>query len=240
MMEKKRTSKKQFGLYIKFVKENPVLITGKLQPSGNPKDLEVLWDELSKVLNSCGDGPIRETASWKKVFTEWKSASRKKARENKQLSELEEEILTITGRGAVSGLDVRELGTETTETEDKLPKKEKIQSGPSKVKCLDNIVGHSSDEAKDEASSSNSEPKNVHKENIPKTKPKKKRTGDVLCDTYEAATNETCEKLEGISLAILEVAKAINRYCDIVEASNQTIEYVDEQNAEEVEDEDNY
>ncbi|KAJ8912766.1 hypothetical protein NQ315_016723, partial [Exocentrus adspersus] len=109
-MERKRTSKKQFLIYIQYLRENKILITGKLSPSNNPEDLEKLWNNLTEELNACGDGPVRDMHSWKKVFTEWKSATRKKARENKCLTDAEEALLRLTGSGAVTGLDVNELG----------------------------------------------------------------------------------------------------------------------------------
>ncbi|CAG9767835.1 unnamed protein product [Ceutorhynchus assimilis] len=109
-MEKKRTSKKQFKIYTDYLKTNKILLTGKLSPSTNPEDLEAVWRSLVQELNSCGDGPIRDIVAWKKVFTEWKGVCRKKARENKALSELEAQVIELTGRGAISGLDTGELG----------------------------------------------------------------------------------------------------------------------------------
>ncbi|XP_074035337.1 uncharacterized protein isoform X2 [Leptinotarsa decemlineata] len=109
-MERKRTSKKQFKIYIDYIKSHKILLTGKWSPSNNPEDMEALWRNLTQELNSCGDGPIRDTNGWKKVFTEWKGVCRKKARESKALSELEAEIIKLTGQGAVTGLDLGELG----------------------------------------------------------------------------------------------------------------------------------
>ncbi|KAJ8909271.1 hypothetical protein NQ315_015254 [Exocentrus adspersus] len=59
----------------------------------HPEEVDELWEELSLLLNSCGDGPVRNVAEWKKAFTEWKSATRKKAREGKELNENEKKSL---------------------------------------------------------------------------------------------------------------------------------------------------
>ncbi|CAG9773272.1 unnamed protein product [Ceutorhynchus assimilis] len=110
-MEKKRTTKTQFKIYLSFLRENPVLLTGKLNPSTtNPEDIIKAWEKLTTTLNSCKDGPMRDTASWKKAFTEWNSNARKKARENKPLTDLENAIINITGAVAVKGITVPELG----------------------------------------------------------------------------------------------------------------------------------
>lgn len=66
-MERKRTSKKQFKIYVDYIKSHKILLTGKLSPSNNPEDMEVLWKNLTEELNSCGDGPLRDTNGWKKV-----------------------------------------------------------------------------------------------------------------------------------------------------------------------------
>ncbi|KAK4885276.1 hypothetical protein RN001_001547 [Aquatica leii] len=69
-----------------------------------PKDIEMLWQKLADKLNACGDGPTRDIDGWKKVFTEWKSQVRKKARESKPLNELENHVLTATGKIVVEGI----------------------------------------------------------------------------------------------------------------------------------------
>ncbi|KAF5276397.1 hypothetical protein FQR65_LT16345 [Abscondita terminalis] len=105
MNAKKRTSKKQFLIYLKYLKENEILLTGKLVPSMAPDTLKSVWDNLCLELNSCGDGPTRTPESWKKVFREWKSVVRKKARENKQLNSSEEQLISLTGAVVVTGIE---------------------------------------------------------------------------------------------------------------------------------------
>lgn len=65
--KKKRTSKNQQAIYLKALVEHSVLITGKLTPLMDPADLEILWDQVTEDLNSCGDGPLRTAGEWRKV-----------------------------------------------------------------------------------------------------------------------------------------------------------------------------
>ncbi|XP_031341021.1 uncharacterized protein LOC116169135 [Photinus pyralis] len=83
----------------------------ELSPNLGPEDLHSLWLQLAEELNACGDGPTREVEGWKKVFTAWKSQTRKKARENKALNALEIGLLRATGTVVVHGIStVPEIG----------------------------------------------------------------------------------------------------------------------------------
>ncbi|XP_031349626.1 uncharacterized protein LOC116175583 [Photinus pyralis] len=111
VIRKARTSKKQYVIYVEYLEEHPILRSGKLSPRTTPEDLHNLWVQLVNALNACGDGPTRDVDAWKKVFTEWKSQTRKKAREGKVLNVLEERLLKVTGVIVVDGAPgVPELG----------------------------------------------------------------------------------------------------------------------------------
>ncbi|XP_031329076.1 uncharacterized protein LOC116173945 isoform X1 [Photinus pyralis] len=115
-MAKKRTTKEQFEIYVRTLENNKLFVTGRLKPGMNPEILQELWTSLVDELNSCGSGPVRTVEGWKKVFTEWKSLVKKRAREGKLLSEVEKRYLEATGVVAVSGItSVQELGVEDTE-----------------------------------------------------------------------------------------------------------------------------
>nr|XP_015837957.1 PREDICTED: uncharacterized protein LOC103314579 isoform X2 [Tribolium castaneum] len=93
-----------------FASKNKCLRTGRLA-SNQYEALGAIWKELTVLLNSVGDGPVREINEWKKVFTEWKCSIRKKARENKALNDNEKRLLKLTGNEAVEGLTgVEEIG----------------------------------------------------------------------------------------------------------------------------------
>ncbi|XP_074035342.1 uncharacterized protein isoform X3 [Leptinotarsa decemlineata] len=228
-MERKRTSKKQFKIYIDYIKSHKILLTGKWSPSNNPEDMEALWRNLTQELNSCGDGPIRDTNGWKKVFTEWKGVCRKKARESKALSELEAEIIKLTGQGAVTGLDLGELGLNPSCSSTKTTTK---QPGTSYtlVSTVHSEEREQSDEETKPASSPENQP-STSKGTVKnkRSKLRRTRTGDILCQTYENAVNILGGKLFDISLAILEVANAINRYCDIVENNIENTVIIDQE-----------
>lgn len=53
-----------------------------------------------------------------KVYTEWKSFTRKKARQSKPLNDLEKKLLNITGDAAVSGVGSAELGLPVAQFEE--------------------------------------------------------------------------------------------------------------------------
>lgn len=67
MERKKRTSRKQFEIYLNYLQNHERLRSGKLTPSDDPKDLIKIWDSLTVALNATGEGPTRESQEWKKV-----------------------------------------------------------------------------------------------------------------------------------------------------------------------------
>ncbi|XP_031351066.1 uncharacterized protein LOC116176574 isoform X2 [Photinus pyralis] len=116
MAGKKRTSKEQFDIYVRNLEKNRLLVTGRLTPGMNIETLQQLWSSLAEELNSCGSGPIRKVESWKKIFTEWKSLVKKRAREGKLLTELEKRYLEATGVVSVTGMtSAKELGIASIE-----------------------------------------------------------------------------------------------------------------------------
>lgn len=63
-----RTTKKQIEIIVEFLQTNNILLKGKLEP----KEIAIAkqkWHEMSELLNSCGQGPIKTTEQWKKVVT---------------------------------------------------------------------------------------------------------------------------------------------------------------------------
>ncbi|KAF5272394.1 hypothetical protein FQR65_LT17415 [Abscondita terminalis] len=120
---RKTTRYIQYELYLEEVEVNQAFRDNKFDGS-NPNLLSESWKKLTNKLNAVG-GAIHTTAGWKRVFTDWKSQVRAKARKfrtcNKEtgnngdlikpLNDLEEKLLDITGRVVVSGMpSVPEVG----------------------------------------------------------------------------------------------------------------------------------
>ncbi|KAL1505670.1 hypothetical protein ABEB36_005176 [Hypothenemus hampei] len=59
-------------------------------------ELADIWKNMTLKLNDCG-GPIRDVTHWKKVFTEWKSHTKRKLKHNKSLNPMEEKLVKLTG-----------------------------------------------------------------------------------------------------------------------------------------------
>ncbi|XP_072386369.1 uncharacterized protein [Diabrotica undecimpunctata] len=110
---------------VEFVTQNKILVHGKTKPSeASNKIVEKLWDELTLNLNSMGCGPSKNKQQWKKTFIDWKSHTKKKAREAircqnktgggdavpKKLTPAEEKLMAAISFISVTGTDVVELG----------------------------------------------------------------------------------------------------------------------------------
>nr|XP_023025399.1 uncharacterized protein LOC111513426 isoform X2 [Leptinotarsa decemlineata] len=195
-MERKKTSKKQFTIYVDYIKSHKILLTGTWSPSNNPEDV-----------------------------------CRKKTRESKALSELEAEIIKLTGQGAVTGLDLGELGLNPSCSSTKTTTKQ-----PGTSYTLHSEEREQSDEETKPASSPENQPsaskgtvKNKRSSQLNLTSVKimnaikinferialsyaqpvnlffvciielrRTRTGDVLCKTYESAVNILVAKMYDI------------------------------------------
>ncbi|KAF7285721.1 hypothetical protein GWI33_010141 [Rhynchophorus ferrugineus] len=92
----KKTARKQFEIYLQYVKRYRILKMGWAVQREYPSELSNIWQDMTIKLNDC-EGPIRDTSHWKKVFTEWKSHTRRKLKYNKQLSDIETELINLTG-----------------------------------------------------------------------------------------------------------------------------------------------
>nr|XP_023025400.1 uncharacterized protein LOC111513426 isoform X3 [Leptinotarsa decemlineata] len=162
-MERKKTSKKQFTIYVDYIKSHKILLTGTWSPSNNPEDV-----------------------------------CRKKTRESKALSELEAEIIKLTGQGAVTGLDLGELGLNPSCSSTKTTTK---QPGTSYtlVSTVHSEEREQSDEETKPASSPENQP-SASKGTVKnkRSKLRRTRTGDVLCKTYESAVNILVAKMYDI------------------------------------------
>ncbi|CAG9769224.1 unnamed protein product [Ceutorhynchus assimilis] len=120
-----KTTRAQYQIYLDELQTNNFFRESKFDAS-DPDILKRTWEELSVKLNASG-GPIREVAGWKRVFTDWRSQVRGKARKikcamvetgnagdpPKSLTDLEERLLEITGKVVVDGMSgVPEIGLE--------------------------------------------------------------------------------------------------------------------------------
>ncbi|CAH1103804.1 unnamed protein product [Psylliodes chrysocephalus] len=73
-----KTTPDQYRLYLEMLESNVHFRENKIAPD-NPTGLTDSWEKLGKSLNGSG-GPQRNIAEWKRVFTDWKSQVRKRAR----------------------------------------------------------------------------------------------------------------------------------------------------------------
>lgn len=66
------TSSEQKKILLEFVKKNPSLVSGKFSNNFTQKDGQILWQDISKILNSC-PGANKDWKSWRKVIKKSKS-----------------------------------------------------------------------------------------------------------------------------------------------------------------------
>uniref|UniRef100_A0A034WUH2 Regulatory protein zeste n=1 Tax=Bactrocera dorsalis TaxID=27457 RepID=A0A034WUH2_BACDO len=112
----KHTNKKQFEVLVSEMKLHPDIAKGFSQRA--PGELNHFWEEISNKLNAVGP-PIKDRTGWKKVWTDFKFATKKKMVKNAKqisgtgggpfsqisLSALEEEVSVILSLNAsVEGL----------------------------------------------------------------------------------------------------------------------------------------
>lgn len=62
----KRTSKEQMKIFVDFIEQNKIMITGKCHPL-KTAELEEKWDELCLILNSESNGAKKDKLQWKHV-----------------------------------------------------------------------------------------------------------------------------------------------------------------------------
>ncbi|KAJ8974789.1 hypothetical protein NQ317_017439 [Molorchus minor] len=215
-MEKKskRTSKKQFESYLKFLESSDLLRTGKLKPTDEPKDVQNIWEKMACELNACGDGPIRTTQEWKKVFREWKSAVRKKARKQKELNANEQKLLSLTGTVAVTGFQqITEIGA-VVEPQDEPLGTETInynyELSDAPLNDMPNeevLIVEVENDADDMPCSSKKGKRN-------------KKTDNSLLTAYQEGQESEREGLLDIAKALNNIAEGIHRCCDLYERKN--------------------
>ncbi|XP_071054373.1 uncharacterized protein [Onthophagus taurus] len=104
-----RTTQNQYELYINMLETNKYFRENKVTPD-HPNELTKCWEDLVNSLNSSG-GPQKSLNEWKRVFVDWKSQVRKRARiiknsytetgnkgaPERELSEIEKKLLYLTG-----------------------------------------------------------------------------------------------------------------------------------------------
>ncbi|KAK5648165.1 hypothetical protein RI129_003057 [Pyrocoelia pectoralis] len=128
---KKKVSAEQLNMLVDFIGVNKVLLHGKTKPSEAQDDvIHKLWEEIAARLNSCGSGPAKPKAQWKKTFIDWKSNTRRKSRdlvksqrrtgggedEIKGLTAAEEKLMSLLSWITVIGVeDVAEIGIDEAE-----------------------------------------------------------------------------------------------------------------------------
>ncbi|KXZ75667.1 hypothetical protein TcasGA2_TC030926 [Tribolium castaneum] len=196
-----------------FASKNKCLRTRRLAPN-QYEALGAIWKELTVLLNSVGDGPVREINEWNKVFTEWKCSIRKKARENKSLNDNEKRLLKLTGNEAVEGFTgVEEIGSGFADARNEI--NEVRDDGTNEVRDeetnAEEILISIENEDNDDQGQTRRPTARIKKRT-------RKTSSDVLLKSYIQATKSQFEGLEKISDALEDIARAINRFCDITES----------------------
>ncbi|XP_018564930.1 uncharacterized protein LOC108906202 [Anoplophora glabripennis] len=121
ILKRKRTSKtseEQLLEYIKLMEEDIIFRTKTITPGTEPDEyVNKKWEKLARKLNALDTGPQLSVANWKTRFTNYKNTTRAKYRKKMEdmkrtgggppteilLSPLEERLLDICGRVAVTG-----------------------------------------------------------------------------------------------------------------------------------------
>ncbi|KAL4705110.1 hypothetical protein ACJJTC_004647 [Scirpophaga incertulas] len=118
-----KTSYSQFELLITFMEQHGDLTKLCSDANGRLQSLRK-WEQLKELLNSDGSGDSKATEKWKKVWSDFKNNTKKKAarlhREAHRtgggpanfakLSNLEERVLNLIGITNATGLAVEEAG----------------------------------------------------------------------------------------------------------------------------------
>ncbi|XP_065172741.1 uncharacterized protein, partial [Atheta coriaria] len=111
-----------------------------------PNYINQCWVDLSKKLNSCGDGPVLTSEEWKKRFSNWKYCTQNKFRRMEvhrkatgggpsttiSMTALEERGIATCGKTAVAGIEgaplYEEVPLEDPENPEVKAKKEKTKT----------------------------------------------------------------------------------------------------------------
>lgn len=126
-----RVTTGQLECLLEFINKNKILISGKTHPL-NINQINLLWGELTNQLNIL-DSPNKTVDEWKRFFIEFKSKTKKKAREistnirctgggghPKMLNDMEERLMGLIGWVTVKGSsDLPEELNPSTEVNDK-------------------------------------------------------------------------------------------------------------------------
>ncbi|CAB3257793.1 unnamed protein product [Arctia plantaginis] len=118
-----KTSSSQFELMVTFMEQHGDLSKLLSNARGRVSNFQK-WEELTRLLNSDGSGCTKTTEKWKKVWSDYKNNTKKKAARLhrsanatgggpamfSKLSDFEQRVLKITGVQAATGLAVEEAG----------------------------------------------------------------------------------------------------------------------------------
>ncbi|XP_049886576.1 uncharacterized protein LOC126381076 isoform X2 [Pectinophora gossypiella] len=118
-----RTSSSQFELMVTFMQEHGDLSKPSTNARGRMTTIR-RWEELTTFLNSDGSGDTKTTEKWKKVWSDLKNNTKKKAARihraasgtggglalTIKLTDLEQRVLNLIGMQAATGLAVAEGG----------------------------------------------------------------------------------------------------------------------------------
>ncbi|XP_050558751.1 myb/SANT-like DNA-binding domain-containing protein 4 isoform X1 [Spodoptera frugiperda] len=116
MESRLRASPEQFSLLIEFMESHGDLSRPQMGLQGKVRS-EGLWQELAEILNAVGGGINKTADKWKRVWSDWKTKTKKKASvinrdihgtgggpsRGKPLSRLEERVLRIIGVSSITG-----------------------------------------------------------------------------------------------------------------------------------------
>ncbi|KAL0879512.1 hypothetical protein ABMA27_003254 [Loxostege sticticalis] len=139
----KRTSFTQFTIMVEFMERYGDLS----KPSGGPHGRQhniAKWKELTNKLNSEGSGDSRNEEKWRKVWSDFKNGTKKKAAKLRNsmrgtgggpalkicLTDLEQRVMAIIGEQAATGMQVPEVGFAEDDLVEQIPP---IQQEPEDV-----------------------------------------------------------------------------------------------------------
>ncbi|CAH1106871.1 unnamed protein product [Psylliodes chrysocephalus] len=71
-------SAEQKRVLLEFFKKNSELESGKFSNDFSQKDAQQLWQEVTKTLNSCGDGAYKDWKAWRKTWQDIRCRTKNK------------------------------------------------------------------------------------------------------------------------------------------------------------------
>nr|XP_034837886.1 uncharacterized protein LOC117994114 [Maniola hyperantus] len=119
-----KTSPSQFDLMVTFMEQHGDLSKPSSNARGRISTLSK-WEELAVLLNSDGSGDTKTPEKWKKVWSDFKNNTKKKAARLHRsatgtgggaatyckLTDLEQRVLNLIGVQVATGLAVEEAGS---------------------------------------------------------------------------------------------------------------------------------